>query len=177
MLRARNLVPALLPCVFVSAVAASGADPAEALPKGALVRVTAPSLKGKRFTGTLAGATGEEIVLSLSDSERKAIPRSAVTRLEWSPRHHRHPIPGAVVGGLLGGVFLGAASVALCDAASCSVSMAAVGVGFALGALPGAGIGALIKTREWTDVEPSRVRVSIAPVRGRGAAVKLTVRF
>ena len=55
--------------------------------------------------------------------------------------------------------------------------MAAVGVGFALGALPGAGVGALIKTREWAEVKPSRVKLSLAPVRGRGVAAQLTLRF
>jgi len=55
--------------------------------------------------------------------------------------------------------------------------MAAVGVGFALGALPGAGVGALIKTREWAEVKPSGVKVRVAPVRGRGVAAQLTLQF
>jgi F0F1-type ATP synthase membrane subunit c/vacuolar-type H+-ATPase subunit K len=61
--------------------------------------------------------------------------------------------------------------------ASCSVSLAAVGVGFALGALPGAGVGALVKTREWDEAQPSRIKVGVAPVRGRGVAAQLTLRF
>jgi hypothetical protein len=129
------------------------------------------------LTGTLVSANDQAIVLALPDSEPRTIPRSAVTRLEWSRGYHRHPIPGAVVGGLLGGAFLGAASMALCDAASCSVSLAAVGVGFALGALPGAGVGALIKTREWAEVKPSRVKVGVTPMRGRGVAAQLALRF
>ena len=122
-------------------------------------------------------ASEQEIVLAIPDSEPRAIPRGAVTRLEWSRGYHRHPIPGAVIGGLLGGAFFGYASLALCDAASCAVSLAAVGVGAALGALPGAGVGALVKTRDWAEVAPSRVQFSLAPVRGRGVAAKLSVRF
>jgi hypothetical protein len=153
------------------------AEDAQSLSAGTLVRVTAPAVSRKSLTGSIVSATEQEIVLALPDSEPRTIPRSAVTRLEWSRGYRRHPIPGAVVGGLLGGAFFGAASMALCDAASCSVSMAAVGVGFALGALPGAGVGALIKTREWAEVKPSRVKVGVAPVRGRGVAAQLTVRF
>jgi hypothetical protein len=153
------------------------AEEAQSVPAGTLVRVTAPAVSKKSLTGTIVSASEQEIVLALPDSEPRTIPRSAVTRLEWSRGYHRHPIPGAVVGGLLGGAFFGYATLGLCDAASCSVSMAAVGVGFALGALPGAGVGALIKTREWAEAQPSRIKVRVAPVRGRGVAAQLTLRF
>jgi hypothetical protein len=175
MLRTLNLVLAVAWMVCVAA--ASGADAADALPAGTLVRVTAPDVSSRRLTGTLAGATEHEIVVALSASERKAIPRSAVTRLEWSRGHHRHPITGAVIGAVLGGAFLAYASWAMCDAASCSPSMEAFAVGAALGALPGAGVGALVKTRDWAEAAPSRVEVSLAPVRGPGVAVRLALRF
>jgi hypothetical protein len=45
------------------------------------------------------------------------------------------------------------------------------------GVSPGAGVGALIKTREWAEAQPSRIQVSVAPVRGRGVAAQLTLRF
>ena len=156
---------------------AAPADEALAVPAGTLVRVTAPSLSKKRLTGTLVSAGEQELVLALPDSRPCRLPRSAVTRLEWSRGSHRHPIPGAVVGGLLGGALLGAASLAMCDAASCSVSLGAVGIGFALGALPGTGVGALVKTRDWREASPSRVQVSLAPVRGRGVAAQVALRF
>lgn len=175
MLGTREIVLGLscLTCV----AGASAKDEITPLPAGTLVRVTAPGVSKGRLKGTLTAASEHEIVLALQDSELRTIPRSAVTRLEWSPGHSRHPIAGAVIGGLLGSAFLASASLALCDAASCSVSMAAVGVGFALGALPGAGVGALIKTRDWAEAAPSRVQVSLAPVRGRGVAVKLALSF
>lgn len=153
------------------------AEETQSVPAGTLVRVKAPSVSKGRIEGTLVSVSEQQIVLALPDSEPRTIPRSAVTRFEWSRGYHRHPIPGAIVGGLLGGAFLGYASLGLCDAAECSVSLAAVGVGFALGALPGAGVGALIKTREWTEVHPSRVKFRVAPVRGRGVAAQLTLRF
>jgi hypothetical protein len=156
---------------------ASAANETTPLRAGTLVRVTAPGVSKGRLTGTLAAASEHEIVLALPGSEVKTIPRSAVTRLEWSPGHSRHPIAGAVIGGLLGGAFLASASLAMCDAASCSVSMPAFGIGFALGALPGAGVGALIRTRDWAEAAPSRVQVSLAPSRGRGVAVELELRF
>jgi hypothetical protein len=139
------------------------------------VRVTAPSVSKSRLTGTLVSASDQAMVLALPDSGPRTIPRSAVTRLEWSRDFHRHAIPGALVGSVLGGAFLGYASVGLCEGTDCSVSLPAVCVGAALGALPGAGIGALIKTRNWRSAEPGRIQVSLA--RGRGVAAKLTLRF
>ena len=169
----------LLTLPYLACLAGSAqAEAARSLPEGTLVRVTAPGVYKGRLTGRLVSASEQEIVLALPDSEPRTIPRSAVTRLEWSRGYHRHPIPGAIVGGLLGGAFFGVVSLALCDdGATCSVYLPAVGVGFALGALPGAGVGALIRTRDWKEVTPSRVQVSLAPVRGRGVAAQISLRF
>jgi hypothetical protein len=175
MRRSRKFLMALM--FQVCLASAAHAEEPRALAAGTLVRVTAPGVSKRRLTGTLVEANEREIVIAPPESEPRTIPRRAVTRLEWSPGHRRHPIAGAMIGGLLGGAFLGSASLALCDAASCSVSAAAVGVGFALGALPGAGVGALIKTRRWDEVTPARVQVSIAPVRGRGVAAQVSLRF
>jgi hypothetical protein len=175
MRRSRKLLITLMCPVFLAS--AAQAEEAPSLSPGTLVRVTAPAVSKGRLTGTLLEASEREIVLALPDSEPRTIPRRAVTRLEWSPGYRRHPIGGAMVGGLLGAAFLGYASLGLCEAESCSVSLAAVGVGFALGALPGAGVGALIKTRDWDEVTPSRVQVSIAPLRGHGVAAQVSLRF
>ena len=165
-----------LPCLACLAGVA-GAEEPRSLAAGTLVRVTAPEVSSKRLSGTLVEASEQEIVLAVAGSERKVIPRRAVTRFEWS-RHRRHPIAGAVVGAVLGGAFLAAASVALCEATECSPStMEAFLMGAGLGALPGAGIGALIRTRDWSDVAPSRVQVALTPVRGPGVALRLAVRF
>ena len=66
----------------------------------------------------------------------------------------------------------------VCDADKCEGS-AAKGflLGAGLGALPGAGIGALIKTRDWVEAPLARVQVSVAPVRGNGVPIGLTLRF
>ena len=169
----------LLLALSYAACVAGPARAADARPAavGTLVRVTAPSVFKKRVTGTLVSASDQELVLALPDSGRKAIPRGAVTRLEWSRGFHRHPIPGALIGGVLGGAFFAYASYALCEAESCSGSMQATLAGVALGALPGAGIGALIKTRDWTEMEPARLQLTLAPVRGRGVAAQLSLRF
>jgi hypothetical protein len=175
MIRAHTL---LLTLPWLLGLAGSAqAEAGRALPDRTLVRVTAPTVSKRPLTGTLLEANEREIVLALPGSERRAIPRVAVKRLEWSRGHSRHPVFGAVVGGILGGAFLAAASLAVCDAASCSPSMEAFVVGVGLGALPGAGVGALVKTRRWDDVGPARVRVSLTPVRGRGVGVKLAMSF
>jgi hypothetical protein len=114
----------------------------------------------------------------VSASERKTIPRSAVTRLEWSRGQRRHPVAGLIVGAVLGGAALGVLGAGLCDAADCTgTTTKAALAGAALGGLSGAGIGALVKTRDWADVPVSSVQVSVAPVRGAGLALRITLRF
>jgi hypothetical protein len=153
------------------------AGEAQPLPAGTLVRVTAPRVTKGRIEGTLLSASENQIVLALPDAEPRTIARRDLTRLEWSRGYHRNAIPGAMVGGLLGGAFLWYVSGALCEVDNCSGTMEAALVGVALGALPGAGIGALIRTRDWHEADPARVQFSIAPVRGKGVAAKLTLRF
>ncbi len=172
--RTRSLVLGLA-CLVRAAAAV--ADEAPLPPEGTRVRVTAPQLRLKRATGTLAEVSEREIVLALSPSEWRTIPLGAVTRLERSRGRHGHWVPGAAVGAVLGGAFFGLASVAMCEAADCPVSVAAVAVGAGLGALPGAGVGALIRTERWEEVKRPRVRVSLAPTRGRGVAASLRVEF
>src|SRR4030095_4888261 len=60
------------------------AEEAQSVPAGTLVRVKAPSVSKGRIEGTLLSASEHQIVLALPDSEPRTIPRSAVTRLEWS---------------------------------------------------------------------------------------------
>src|SRR5262245_21440781 len=143
----------LLALTLVGGSAGSAdAKEAQSVPAGTLVRVTAPSVSKERLTGTLLSTSEQAIVLLLPDSEPRTIPRRAMTRLEWSRGYHRSAIPGALVGGVLGGVAFGTLSYAMCDdAVTCSVYLPAVGIGVALGALPGAGIGALIRTRDWKE--------------------------
>jgi hypothetical protein len=148
-----------------------------AVPPGAPVRITAPLVSSRHLTGTLAAADEREIVVLLPNAERMTVPRSAVTRLEWSPGRRGHAIGGALVGAVLGGAFFAYASAALCEAENCGPSMEATLVGAGLGALPGAGIGALIRTRRWTQASPSRVQVLLLPVRGRGVGVSATLHF
>jgi hypothetical protein len=158
-------------------VADTEAGEDSSLAAGTLLRVTAPRVAKRRIEGTLVSASESQIVLAVPGAGPRTIARFDVKRLEWSRGYHRHPIPGAIVGGLIGGVFFGYASLGLCESDSCSVSLAAVGVGAALGALPGAGIGALIRTRDWKEAEPARFQVSLAPVRGKGVAARLSVSF
>jgi hypothetical protein len=167
----------LVVACLVGSCALANADGVLPLPTGTHIRVMAPQMSSRRLTGTLAAASEREIVIDLSPTERMVIPRNEVTRLEWSPGRHGHAIGGALVGGLLGGAFLAYASAALCESENCGPDATATLVGVALGALPGAGIGALIRTRTWAEASPARVQVSLLPVRGRGVALSATLRF
>jgi hypothetical protein len=174
--RTRKLVLSLACCVCLAAPAI--ADEAVPLSAGTRVRVTAPELLSRRVTGTLAAAGEREIVLALSSTERRTIPRSTVTRLEWSRGRHGHALAGAAVGALLGGAFAAVASGLACDVEICEGSPASAFLVCAgLGALPGAGIGALVRTERWVDAPGGRVRVSVAPTHGRGVAASLSLQF
>jgi hypothetical protein len=175
--RTQNVVLSLVCLVPVAAPSVAGEPPLPLPSVGTRIRVTTPKHVAGRLTGTLAEVSDREMVIALSSAERRTIPLDGVTRLERSRGRHGHWAPGAVVGAVLGGAFFGAASMALCDAASCSVSMTAVLVGAGLGALPGAGIGALIRTERWEEAKGTRVRVGVAPTRGGGVAGSLKVQF
>jgi hypothetical protein len=176
MARARSLTLALAGLAIAAGTAF--ADQAVPMPAGTRVRVTTPEVQARRVTGTLVEASERVIVLAFASGERRAIPVEAVTRLERSRGRRGHPVAGAVVGGLLGGGFVALMSGLACDVEDCEGSPAgAVLLGVGLGALPGAGVGALIKTERWDAVPADRVRLTLAPVRGSGAALRLSLQF
>jgi hypothetical protein len=106
------------------------------------------------------------------------VERQAITRLDISTGRHRRALRGMVIGASLGAAWGVLLTPDSCDTAVfvCTTSpvgsgaMAAVG-----GAIYGAGIGALFKTDSWTRVPLESVRLGVAPVRGRGVRLSLSV--
>ena len=165
-----------------SATVARGEEPsrtmsgAASLVVGSRLRVTAPGVSPQPIVGTLVEMSEREVVISLSSSDRKAIPRSAMTLVERSEGRKGHAVKGLLIGGATG---LGWVAIAVAagpggdgDGTSFAVVVGSIITGAA--ALIGAGIGASIRTERWTPVASSDLRLTLRPTKGRGVAAALT---
>jgi len=144
---------------------------------GQRVRV---SLDGqRRIAGVLKSQDGDSIrVQQYWNTAPLTIARSSISGVEVSTKRHSNAGTGAAVG-LVVGSLLGAAAGAGCKGEFFCPGPAA---GAASVGLLGAGLGALIGTfshsETWASVYERRVRASfVAPTRGRGAGVGVTVAF
>ena len=162
----------------VAGSSAAAQDAVSPLP-GALLRVTAPTLSTKPMVGTLVQTTQDELLLDLAGAQRRSIPRAAVTRLEWSRGRRGNVAKGVLWGALISGTVLAVVGGKEgCEGgkmSECLASSFVVGAG--LGALGGAGVGALIRTEDWGDVPIApiaNVRVRMAPNGGVAIRVALT---
>lgn len=108
--------------------------------------VYSASTKGNRIIGQLVGGTWD-ILLVQADDDRLAIPFADIHEVAVSRGVRSSAGSLAMLGGLAGGLFLGA--LASNDASRCGQwcimdSGSAFGLGFALGAIGGAMVGAAI---------------------------------
>lgn len=151
--------------ILALALLLCGAPDAEAqatfvLDAGTRIRV---STVRDRTTGSLLELRRDSVIL-FGDEGRKALLRSAMTRLEVSRGRQRSMLRGAALGALalgLGAMFYRSAENATCET-TCprSGNPAALAAG---GALVGGGIGALIRTERW-----DRIQVPAPPAPGGG---------
>jgi hypothetical protein len=176
---------------------AAVAEEASATASGARIRVTAPSLSGKRLVGTLTRMDATTLTLWQENGKRTLeVPRSAITRLEVS-RHSSRRGKGAGIGALVGigaAVVIGVAGGDDCNfpparpeeldlgerlnrsfcfgrgEIALAASLLTVPLGTLLGyaAAPG---------ERWAPTAPERLRVAVSPLRGGGVGAKLSVRF
>jgi hypothetical protein len=165
-----------LPCLMVAAAASAAQDDVVPVP-GTRLRVTAAAVSPKPLVGTLVGITEREVVLALSASDRKTVPRADLTRLEWSQGRRGNAVKGLIVGAVLGAGILSAINAQDPETGDAKEYAVVALVGAGLGALPGAGVGALIKTERWAELPVAKLRVAVAPVRGRGVALNLAWRW
>jgi hypothetical protein len=161
-------------CVLFIASTAAAQETVSPLP-GTLLRVTAPTVAPDPLVGTLVEATERELVLAIPGSDRRTVPRAAVTRLEWSRGRHGNPVRGMIWGTVIGAVALSAINARDPETGRAQEHVFVAFVGAGMGALPGAVIGALIKTQRWAEVPVSNVRVLLAPLKGSGLAMGFTL--
>ena len=174
----RILAGSLSLALAMPTAAALAQEPSEVIP-GTRVRITAPTVAEKRLVGTIT-AWGPENLTVTSEKGPIVLPRGAVSRLEVS-RGRKSRGRGALVGagigvgaGVVGGFAHGSDPPGL---VSFNASFYAFGYGI-LGAAAGALIGLAITPGErWEELPSTRFRVSVAPVRGHGLGVFLTLAF
>ena len=150
---------------------------------GQRINVRSSATRPDRIEGIYVGTIGDTLYAQTLGSGRSvAIPVASVTRIErWAGHRFRQSnigrgaLYGALVGGFVGFVGLSNQSGSIVQfSAGQSVGIAVLFA--AIGAVPGAIAGALIKTDRCEEVPLDRMRVSFAPQRD-GFALGLSVSF
>lgn len=140
---------------------------------GTRVRILAPAAVNGRIEGMIL-EMDEKSLLLMSEEQRLRVPRESITQLEVSTGKRRRALKGLIVGAGLGTLVYGAMGVGTTvDASHGEAALVGLGVGAAWGV----GIGALIKADRWSSVPLERVQFGLAPTRGKGLGLALSVSF
>ena len=171
----------------LDAAAARAAEEAVVHPR---IRVTAPSLPGKRLVGVFVSL--DETTLRIEREEGQApiaVPRASITKIETSRRGSRKA-QGAAIGALFGvatALVIGQTAGDDCHPAPegawlafdlcythSQMSIAAGAVFVPLGALLGA---VASRGEEWSPISSDHLRVAVTPARAGGVRAALAIRF
>lgn len=182
--RSRYPVVAFLTCMLLLPCEVKSQEQAQAAPiaLGTRVRILAPTVVGKRIEGMVVEIDEKSLLVGMDDRAPLRVPRQAITQLEVSMGKHRRVLKGAIIGAGIGAAMmvLGASTLGQLDGSS-SDSTGEVAYGLAVGlgggAIWGAAIGAMVKRDRWSRIPPERVRVNLAPTRGRGVQLSLSLAF
>lgn len=143
------------------------------LAPGLRVRIT--DAAGARLTGHIRSTDADALNVSSGNRGVVTVRRADVARLEvgFARSYGR---AGAITGGLLGlaaGLAIDTSGSDDCGCRAIAVSpflaMAGTGAGFV--------VGRLIRPARWSEMPLDRVRVGVAPVRGGGAGVRVSLAF
>lgn len=153
---------------LVCATVPLAAQDSTKLATGDAVKVTAPSRDLHEWPGVFEQRTGDTITVRGrgADTARVVLPINVITRFDvnhGNKKSHGHVLAGAGIG-LVAGAAIGFSS-SKCSAGDmmCAEGMGAA-AGGVLGALLGAGIGALIRTDPYTSVTlQPQLKVSALP--------------
>jgi hypothetical protein len=162
----------LLPWLVLTAASASGQEAVSPLP-GMRLRVTARELAPKPIVGDLVQITEDEIVLAQSASDRTVVPRASAKRVEWSRGRHGNAVKGLLIGGAIGAAVFSVANAQDPETGDAQEYLLVALVGAGVGALPGAAIGALVKTERWAELPLGNLRVTVGATSNRGVGLRL----
>src|SRR6185436_12700435 len=144
-----------------------------------------PEARAEDVTGlssTVVAGSKVRVAAPSAFKGRITVPRDAVTDLEVSFGKRRRALKGMLIGAGIGAFLFPYGD---CYDQSTGTTMSGchpwtaqnVLKGAGLGALWGAGIGALVKSDRWSSVPLGRVRVSVLPARGGGIGASVSVGF
>jgi hypothetical protein len=180
-----RITAALLPLLAAKALA----DDALPLALGSRIRVTTD----RRTVGTLLARDDQSLTLYVGDAKPPVVvPRAAIRRLDRSVRPSRRAHDAWVGAAVGAGLAIGLGTLAgLCHSGahptdvprypiSTDTCVSGTLVGLAWGILlvpPAAALGALNGDERWRNVPLDRIKVGLAPTRGRGIAGALSFSF
>jgi hypothetical protein len=151
---------------------------------GSKIRFQASTTIQGPVEGTVMEMDHESLLVSTENQRPLRVPRQAITQLEVSTGRRGHArtglIIGAAVGAAIGAVLpldSGCTQTQLAAKDSSCVSSRGALIAYAVVGDAGLGalVGHLIKSDRWSSVSPERIRVSLAPTRGRGARFSMSV--
>ena len=94
-------------------------------------------------------------------------------RLEWSQGRRGNAVKGLIIGAAIGAGVLSAINAQDPETGDAEEYFLVALFGAGLGALPGAAVGALVKTERWVELPLANLRVIVAPVRDQGVDLRL----
>jgi hypothetical protein len=155
-------------CLVLAASVSSAAE--MRLTRGSRIRIEAPDQSPTPLVGSIMALTADSLVMRTSTDDRGlSLPLSSVKSFEFSRGRKRGGAKGAGVGFLVGAGGGGLALLIIGNTITyerinmTELTVGALGLG-AVGALLGLVVGSIGHGQEsWKRVEPSRVRVVIAP--------------
>lgn len=172
--------------LIITALGAASALPPSAaaqtgspLRKGELVRVVIPATDGRREqvvhgrlirlerdTVTIAAGGGLDVGGAVVPATPMTFSLDGGRQLQRFTQGHRQGGQGALAGAVFGGLMLGAIAGASCEndfvpAGACAAIGAVFGAGG--GALVGLAIGSSVETGRWVPVQTSGVRLALGP--------------
>ncbi len=96
-----------------------------------------------------------------------------MNRVEWSKGRHGNAVKGLLIGGAIGAAVLSLINAQDPETGETQEYLVVAVVGAGLGALPGAGIGALVKTERWAELPVGNLRVTVGATPNRGVGLRL----
>lgn len=140
--------------------------------------------EAKPLIGVLVTADAEALTVKLDGGEgQQRIPRSSIRTLELSTGKRSAWRTGALVGAAFGAVLIYTEDPCPELEADCPLNahvserLAGAAVGALAYGLAGAGIGSFFKTDRWHPLPLDAIRLAIAPTRGRGIHLSVSVGF
>lgn len=136
----------------------------------------APTVLAGRVQGTVVQMDEKTFLISPKGAAPLSVSRDSVTRVELHTGRRRNTLAGMGIGAGLGALVMGI-SPPVNEGHAKGFSGETALIGALVGGIEGAVVGAIVKTDRWTTVPVSQVQITLAPTRGHGASLSMSIRF